>query len=164
MALRDSIPWRKVRRGGEEPLLPQRREVAGMLRETFEDFYRPWSLAPWGEVTRRLAGFAPAVDVSETGDEYRVSVELPGLSKDDVELTIDAGRLLVRGEKKSEERQEKESYLRVERSYGSFSRSIPLPESVDQDAVEATFNEGVLTVRLPKTEKEHGKRVEIKGE
>ena len=164
MALRDMVPWRKVRRGEEESLLPQRREMRDLLHETFEDFFRPWALAPWGEAARRLAGFAPAVDVSETSDEYRVSVELPGLSKDDVELTIDAGRLVVRGEKKSEEREEKENCLRVERSYGSFSRSIALPESVDQDAVEATFKEGVLTVRLPKTEKERGKRLEIKGE
>ena len=164
MALRDLVPWRKVRRGEEEPLVPQRRETRDLFRETFEDFFRPWSLAPWGEFARRLSGFAPAVDVSETDEEYRVSVELPGLSREDVELTIDRGRLTITGEKKGGEREEKENYVRVERSYGSFSRSIALPRTVNQDAVEATFKEGILTVRLPKTEKEHGKRVEIKGE
>lgn len=162
MALRDLVPWRKMEQE-QEPLLPQRREIKDLFREAFEDFYRPWSLAPWGETARRLSGFAPVVDVSETESEYRVSVELPGLSKDDVELTIDQGRLNIRGEKKSEEREEKENHLRVERSYGSFSRSVPLPQTVDQDAAQATFKEGVLTVSLPKTEKSRGKKVDIKG-
>lgn len=163
MTLRDLVPWRKTRREAGESLLPWRPDVRDLFGDLFEDFYRPWSLAPWGETARRLTGFAPAVDVSETDQEYRVSVELPGLSKDDLELTIDRGRLTITGEKRTEEREEKESHLRVERAYGSFSRSIALPETVNQDAVEASFKDGVLTVRLPRTEQARGRKVEIKA-
>jgi HSP20 family protein len=107
--------------------------------------------------------FAPAVNVSENDEAYKVSVELAGLSKDDVDVSVQEGRLTITGEKKEETKDEDENYIRTERSYGSFSRSIPLPSHVDEDAVSAKFKDGVLTVELPKTGEARGRRIEITG-
>ena len=161
MALRDLIPWHKMTHRGEPEQLPVRRDVSDLFREVIEDFVRPWAAAPWR--VPALARFGPAVDVAESDKEYRVSVELPGMTRDDIEVTISEGRLVVTGEKKREHKEEGEDYLRVERSYGSFHRTIPLPASVDQSAVEASFKGGVLTVRLPKTQETKGKKVQIRS-
>jgi HSP20 family protein len=118
-------------------------------------------MAPWSLLTEESAAFAPAANVSETEDEYRVSVELAGMGKDDVGVSIQEGRLTISGEKRKEEQEEKENYLRYERSYGSFTRTIPLPTSVDEGRISAKFKDGVLTVRLPKRPEARGKKVEI---
>jgi len=158
MAIRDLIPWRKQRHVGTE--LTPYDEVREMFREMFEDFFRPWALT--SRLGRRFA-LSPAVDISETDKEYRVSVELPGIEKDDIQVSIDQGRLTISGEKKEEQKEEKENFLRVERSYGTFTRTIPLPATVNEEAAEASFKDGVLTIRLPKTAEGRGKRIEIKG-
>ena len=111
--------------------------------------------------------FAPALDVQEMDDSIQVSAELPGLKKADVEISIEGNNILVlSGEKRSEEEQRHGGYHRSERYYGSFSRRIFLPSEVDLDKADATFKNGVLTVKLPKTEeaKLKHKRIEIKGE
>lgn len=162
MTIRDLIPWRKRRgqREDDEERLPAEHEVRDLFRDAVEDFFSAWSDSP------RLSDrpVAPAIDVSETPDEYRVSVELPGMSRDDIEVTVDQGRLRIRGEKKEEQREEDEDYLRVERSYGTFSRTIPLPSTVEEEDIAASFQDGVLKVDLPKSEQERGRRIEIKGE
>jgi len=162
MAKKNLIPWRKGRGGEGRAGLPAREEPRELFREMFEDFFRPWALAPWRLLGRELE-LSPAVDVTETDAEYKVSAELPGLTRDDIEVTLQEGRLTISGQKKEETREEKQSYLRVERSYGSFSRTIPLPSSVQEDAVEATFRDGVLSILLPKTAQARGKKVQIKG-
>lgn len=154
MALRDLIPWRKVQH--DDLSGPARAESRDLLREMMEDFLRP--------VWPALTGFAPAMNISETDEEYRVTIELPGTSKDDVEVTVQEGQLTMSGEKKEEEKEEKENYSRVERRYGSFRRSVPLPADVKEEEVEASFKNGVLSVRLPKAPGAAGKRVEIKDE
>lgn len=158
MAISDLVPWRK--RSGRRDLAATPMHEMRDLFDTFEDFFDT-GLAPW---SRRGPDFGPAVDVTETKDEYKVSVELPGMSRDDVDLTVDQGRLQISGEKKQEKKDEGEDYLRVERSYGSFSRSIPLPANVDEDKIAASFKNGVLTIHVPKTEEARGKRVEIQGD
>jgi HSP20 family protein len=162
MAIRDLIPWRK--RHGEEG----RAEVApyeepwDAFRDMMEEFFRPW--AETSRMLQRGRMFpGPAVDVTESAEDYTVTVELPGMTRDDIEVTVEDGRLNIRGEKKSEKKEEEKNYLRVERSYGSFSRSIPLPTTVQEEAVEATFKDGVLRVKLPKTEEARGRKIEIKG-
>lgn len=163
MAIRDLIPWRKRRegreRGGER--LPARSTAQEMFRDLMEDFFGEWGEFPARREEGRLA---PAVDVRETDEEYRVSVELPGMSKEDIELTVEEGRLHLRGEKKEEQREEEEDYLRVERSYGSFSRTIPVPSTVEEEEIEAGYKDGVLEIHLPKTGEARGRRVEIQGE
>ena len=160
MALRDLVPWHKVRREQEGPQALASRGPWEM-GDWFNDFFRTWTAAPWTLLRGEGPGFAPAVNVAETDQEYRVSVELPGLSKDAIQVSVHEGQLIISGEKRQEEKEEKEHYLRVERSYGSFRRTIPLPASVDEEGVAASFKKGVLTVQLPKTAEARGKKIEI---
>jgi HSP20 family protein len=107
------------------------------------------------------AGWCPQVDVLETDTELMLRADLPGLGKDDVELDVVDGALILKGEKK-EAREEKDAQYRVvERSYGAFERSFALPRSVDAEHITAEFRNGVLEVHLPKTEGAMGRRVEI---
>jgi HSP20 family protein len=125
------------------------------MNRLFDEFF--------GERRQELAEgtWLPAVDVSETGEEIVVRAELPGLGKDDIELNIQDNVLTLKGEKKQEKKEENENYHRVERSYGSFSRSFTLPAGVDPESVQATFKDGVLVIALPKVEEAKQKKIEI---
>ena len=105
-------------------------------------------------------GFAltPHMDVTETDTEIVVEAELPGIDEKDVSLSLQDGVLTIRGEKKHVRDEEKENYRMTERRYGSFQRSVRLPDTVDEDKVEATFNNGVLKVSLPKRPEAIGKQ------
>ena len=103
----------------------------------------------------------PAMDLVETDDHYVLTADLPGLSQDDISLEFEGDVLTLSGERRSEHADRKEGYYRLERATGSFSRSLTLPEGVDPDAVEATFDKGVLTVRIPKPEQRKPKKVSI---
>jgi HSP20 family protein len=115
-----------------------------------------------GEDEPLRSSWLPAVDVHENETAITLRTELPGLSLDDVELTIDKGRLTIQGEKRLEKEDTDGDYRRIEASYGSFYRSFPLPDSVDQEAVEARFENGVLYIVLPKTEEAKPKRIAVK--
>jgi len=104
----------------------------------------------------------PAFDVSETDDHIIVKADLPGVDVKDLDISIVGNVLTVRGEKKQEKEEKNESYHRIERSYGSFSRSISLPAEVNPDAVEAVYKDGVLKLTIPKAEKSKPKKIEIK--
>lgn len=110
-------------------------------------------------------GLTPAFDVKETEKELVVKADLPGMDEKDVQLTIHDGVLTMRGEKESERKDERENYHLMERSYGSFQRSVRLPETIDEDKVEARFDKGVLTVTLPKRPEmvKAQKKIEIKS-
>jgi len=108
------------------------------------------------------ASWLPAVDVHENEHEITLRAELPGMTEDDIELTIDKGRLTVQGEKRLEKEDTDGEYRRIESSYGSFYRSFPLPDTVDQDNINASFKNGVLYVTLAKTEAAKPKRIELK--
>jgi HSP20 family protein len=95
-------------------------------------------------------GLTPAWDVKETEKELVVKADLPGIDEKDIQLTIQDGVLSLRGEKKSERKDERDNYYVMERSYGSFQRSIRLPETVNDEKAEARFDKGVLTITLPK--------------
>jgi HSP20 family protein len=103
------------------------------------------------------------VDVSETDTEIVVKAPLPGVKPEDVEITVSEGVLTVRGESRTEETTEKDNYHRREIRYGAFSRSLPLPAHVDQEQAEAEFADGMLIVRLPKSEEARPKAIRIKG-
>lgn len=121
---------------------------------------------PFGEEENEegtlLTHWRPALDLVESDGQIKVHAELPGLTEDDVEITVEDGRLILRGEKKMEKEEEKENVRWRERRYGSFYRSMRLPSSVDVEKVEATMHDGVLDVTLPKLEEAKGKRIEIK--
>ncbi|MEQ1438557.1 Hsp20/alpha crystallin family protein [Fontimonas sp. SYSU GA230001] len=108
-----------------------------------------------------LANWSPAVDISETDKEYLVKGELPGVKKEDVSIEVHNGVLTLSGERKYEKEDKGEKYHRVERAYGSFSRSFTLPDNVDEKAIEAEFKDGVVTVHLPKTAKTEPEKKKI---
>jgi HSP20 family protein len=100
----------------------------------------------------------PHVDVKETNKEIVVEAELPGINEKDISLALQDGVLTIRGEKKHEHDEEKENFRMMERRYGSFQRSLRLPDTVDQDKVEASFDNGVLKIKVPKRPEAIGKQ------
>ena len=150
MAIRDLVPWGRERgvstsRDREDPFSSLHREMNRM----FEDFARSFDLAPWSGW--EAEGFHPRTDVSETDDEVLVTAEIPGLDEKDFELNLAGDMLTLRGEKRHErEEKEKGAVHRIERSYGSFQRSIQLPCEVVAEKANADYRDGVLNVTLPK--------------
>jgi HSP20 family protein len=106
--------------------------------------------------------WVPAVDINESEDSFIITAELSGIKKNDVKITVDNNVITIRGEKKNELETKSVNTHRVERSYGSFERSFALPKSVKADAIDARFEDGVLTVTLPKTEEAKQKLIEVK--
>ncbi|MGH2915998.1 MAG: Hsp20/alpha crystallin family protein [Solirubrobacteraceae bacterium] len=105
--------------------------------------------------------WVPAMDVVESQDQYVLRADLPGLSQDDVEIELHGDVLTISGERRSEHESDRGGYRRVERSWGSFHRSLSLPDGVDSDAVQASFERGVLEVKVPKPEQRKPRRVAI---
>jgi HSP20 family protein len=105
--------------------------------------------------------FVPALDLVEEGDHYVLRADLPGLAEEDVAIEIQDNTLTLSGERRQEERTDREGYSRLERSYGQFSRSLTLPEGTNADAVSAAFDKGVLEIRIPKPEERKPRRVSI---
>jgi HSP20 family protein len=101
------------------------------------------------------------MDLVEAGDEFVLRADLPGLTQSDVQIELEDNVLTVSGERKAVHEDRKEGYYRVERSWGSFSRSLTLPEGVDPEAVQASFERGVLEVRIPKPEQRKPRKVAI---
>jgi len=127
------------------------------MEKRFEEFFsRPFSmLGPsWFPALRmpELGEVSAKVDIFEDGNDVVVKAELPGMKKDDLEVNLTDDTITVSGEKKKEEKIEKKDYYRVERSYGSFTRSFRLPKEVQSDKAKASFKDGVLEIRVPKTE------------
>ena len=114
--------------------------------------------AGWGVRT-----WTPPVDIYETDDALILTAELPGVSKDDVSIEIHQNTLILRGQRKHDAEVKEDNYHRVERAYGTFQRSFMLPTLVDQEHVQATYTDGVLELRLPKSEAAKPKRVAITG-
>src|SRR4051794_25569607 len=103
----------------------------------------------------------PAMDLVEADDHYVLRADLPGLGEDDVSIEVENDVLTVSGERKAEHEERGEGYHRLERAYGSFSRSLTLPDGVDAEAVQASFDRGVLEVHIPKPEQRKPRRVSI---
>ena len=114
-----------------------------------------------GESTSRQAVWAPRTDLSETEDSYRLQLDVPGLSKEDLNINYKDNQLTVSGERTSERTDEDEEYVRVERSFGQFYRSFTLPRTVNAENITASYENGVLTISVPKTEKEKSRQIEI---
>jgi len=106
--------------------------------------------------------FFPSVDVSETKSDVVVNAELPGIDPKDIDLSLSDGHLIIKGEKKQEKEEKDENYHFVERSYGSFVRSVHLPKEVKHDKVSASYKDGVLRIVLPKSEAAKTKEIKIK--
>jgi HSP20 family protein len=134
-----------------------------LVRRFFEDdVFSPRNfLARRNEALGENA-WLPAVDVRETDNEFVFVAELPGLAKDDVSIEIEDKVLTISGERSFEGKEDNPNYHRIERSYGTFSRGFSLPQEVDQEKVTANFNNGLLTISIPKTEAVKPRKIEIK--
>ena len=122
------------------------------------------TFSPFSSLSReglRSTGWMPPVDIRETADTFEFTAELPGLTKDDVSITIEDKVLTLSGERKWDEEENKNNYHRVERAYGSFTRAFTLPSVVDSDKVSARFEHGILTVSVPKAEEVKPRRIKI---
>ena len=129
------------------------------MNRVFSDFFRG-DLVDDGSFFS--GSWSPAVDVSETDDSYIIRAELPGMKKEDVKVTVNNSLVTIQGEKKIESEEKDRTYHRIERSYGSFERSFNLPSAVKSGSIEAKYDEGLLTVTLPKTEEAKEKVHDIK--
>jgi HSP20 family protein len=119
--------------------------------------------ARWrGEVGGLETVWWPRMDIVEEKDSYRMDLDLPGLRKDDIKLAVQNDHLEITGDRKYERREDENGYERLERSYGSFRRSFRLPEGVDSAKIESTYENGVLTVRIPKPKEAVPRQIEIK--
>jgi HSP20 family protein len=136
------------------------RPFTSLLRD---DFFGDRDFNPWSPAARSAASFNPAVDIVEKGDAYLVKAEVPGLAPENIEVQVENDVLTVRGERKYENEEESGGYRRVERSYGSFTRSFVLPKGTQADAIEAQVDNGVLTVTIPKISAPPPRKVEVKG-
>jgi len=128
----------------------------------FDDFGRGFPTFPaFGN--GGMNNMVPTMDVAETDKEIEITAELPGLEEKDVQINLSDNVLTVRGEKKAEKEQKDKNYRLVERSYGSFERSLELPEGVNPDAIKATIDKGVLKVVVPKPAPAQAKKIEVKS-
>ena len=109
-----------------------------------------------------LTAWSPAVDIYETENDLVVKADLPDLNEKDLDIRVENNMLTIRGERKFEQSVSEDSYLRVERAYGAFSRSFTLPNTVNADAIQAEYRNGVLTVRMPKREESKPKQIKVK--
>lgn len=155
---RSLVPW--------QPFTEMARWEREMER-TLDDFlgrkFRPlWGERWWPVKDGGIA--APALDLYEEKDEIVAKVELPGLEKEDIEIHVSDHLLTVKGEKKKEEETKRENFYRLERSYGSFSRTVDLPAEVLGEKARASFKNGVLEIRLPKSEEAKKKETRVKVE
>lgn len=133
------------------------------MNRLFDNFFKGFDIEPFG---RKFPAFTPNIDVSETEKEVVISAELPGIEEKDIDVSLSKDAITIKGEKKEEKEEKGKSYYRMERSYGSFSRTIPLPAEIDADKTTAEFKKGVLTIKMPKTPEaiKETKKIPIKAE
>jgi HSP20 family protein len=137
------------------------RELNSLQNEMNRLFSTFFDTPTGGNGTASARRWIPPMDLVETDDSYVLTADLPGLGQDDISLEFEGDVLTLSGERRSGHEERKEGYYRLERAAGSFSRSLTLPEGVDPDAVKATFDKGVLEVRIPKPEQRRPKKVAI---
>ncbi len=129
------------------------------MGDLFSRFFEDWPLAGLSGTGTSF----PALDIAERGDAVVVQAEIPGMNREDLDISVQDNHLTLSGEKKESEEHTEGQYYHSERRYGTFRREIPLPAGVDADKVEATYRDGILTVTLPKSEEAKPRRIEIKS-
>jgi HSP20 family protein len=148
----DILPWK---RNKEKQASELHREVENIYDRFFEPNLLPSSYL-FGE-----GRWDPSIDVSEGRKAITIKAEIPGIEAKDFDISINGRRLTIKGEKKQEQKQEDESFYRVERSYGYFNRTIQLPAAVNPDKVDATYKRGILKIRLRKSKDNASRRIKI---
>lgn len=173
----------ETRKGGERSQAVQRRpryetsqshSPASLMRRFNEEMDRVLQNLGLGQTfsvpdidlfgERQGSSWTPQVEVIERGDELIVRADLPGMTKDDVKVDVSDDRLVISGERRNEHEKEDDGYYRSERYYGSFYRTVPLPDGVDTETAEATFRNGVLEISMVAPERAGRRRLQIRGE
>jgi len=172
MSITNLMPWRRKeqtpRRHGETGVNQEEENPLTLferdMNRMFDDFFGGFGLAPSEFWDTGWSAFSPQVDIVDNEKEVKISVELPGLDEKDIEVSLSRDTLTISGEKRQEKEDKGKNYYRMERSYGSFRRTVALPCEVNAEQVEATFKNGVLTIILPKIiEAGECKRIEVKS-
>lgn len=147
------------------PISQLHREIDRLFDEAFRGFPGVFqSRLEWPEETSLI--LSPNLDIKESEKDYLVTVEVPGVAKEDVDIRVDGNKLTIRGEKKQEKKEEKENYHCIERHYGSFERTLSLPQDADSEAINARFKDGVLTIDIKRkavSVPKEAKRIEVKA-
>ncbi len=168
--VRDIIPWRRkrddgklIRRNREEdnPFLALHREMNQLFDDFFGSLESGLAWPQGGALRNRSDAWSLNVDVSEDDNEVRVVADVPGMDEKDIDVELSENLLTIKGEKRQERDEKKADYHIVERSYGSFQRSIPLPGGMEQDKAKARFKNGVLTVTVPRSPNAKASRKQI---
>lgn len=150
MTIRDIVPFGKK----GLPLVREEHSpfslLQGDINTLFDNFFRDFDMEPF---ETHLSSFHPFVDVAETDKEIKITAEMPGMDEKDIEVLLNEDTLTIKGEKKTEKEDKGKTYYCMERSYGSFSRTIPIHVEVEKDKIDAEFRKGVLTITLLKTAK-----------
>jgi HSP20 family protein len=155
-------PLTKIEREMLTTLNDMERWFEDALHRPFLGFHRLPLANLLGE--RRVGDFVPSVDMFEEGGDLVIKAELAGIRREDIKVELSGNMLTISGEKRGEEKVERKDYYRVEQAYGSFSRSLELPEGVNHEQIKATYKDGLLEVRIPKTvEARKVKTIEIGG-
>ncbi len=133
----------------DEDLFPRR--FSDILDDFFNDV-----------VTTQRESFVPRLDISENDDQFEINVELPGMDKDDIDVSLNNNQLTVSGQRKWENEDKDKTYHRIETSYGEFSRTFTLPDNVDEESINAEYDNGVLNITINKAEDKVSKKIDIK--
>lgn len=164
MLLKDIAPWRwgGLRHPDEDnhpypSILREIDELHQEMNRIFENFWKSYDSKSVMAHAWHQDDLLPKVDETEDEQAIHVKVELPGMSEENVDLTLAGGMLTIRGKKEREKEEEQKDFYRKERSFGAFKRVLPIPAEVDESKIEARFEKGVLLIELPKTEESRSK-------
>jgi len=163
MKIKNLLPdvARRVRTGNDHPFYSLQREMNSL----FDNFFRGFEPAQRGNACGFAGGFMPSIDVKENEKEFIIKAELPGVEEKDIEVTVTNDSVTIKGEKKEEKEDKDKNYYYMERSYGSFSRVIPLDAETEAGKAEARFKNGILDIKIPKNQSAEttGTKVPIKA-
>jgi len=147
------------------PIMQLHSEMDQIFNNMLRNFpSRLGSSTDWPEVSS--AELAPSLDIKDTEENYLINIEIPGVAKEDVDIRVDGNTLTISGEKKQEKTEEKENYHCIERHYGSFTRTLSLPEDANADNIDAKFKDGVLAIAIQRkaiSAPKEAKKVEVKA-
>ncbi|MEE9910582.1 MAG: Hsp20/alpha crystallin family protein [Deltaproteobacteria bacterium] len=138
--------------------------LQNQMNSLFDDFFSGFDVAQ-RSLAGRFGAFMPSIDVKESDKDFTIHAELPGVDEKDVEVTVTHDAVTIKGEKKEEKEDKGKNYYYMERSYGSFNRTIPLATEIDASKAEASFKNGILNIAIPKSQsaKDKGTKVPIKA-
>lgn len=174
MSWKDLITWNRKKEDSQVPIHrsetkseahPAERFHHDMNR-LFDDFFKDFGW-PTSSLSREWGtSFSPSINVSEGDKSIEISAELPGMDEKDIQVSLTKDILTIKGEKKQEKEEKNKEYYHVERSYGSFQRSLQLPCEIEADKIKADFKKGVLNIKIPKSKEaqEKIKKIEIQGD